>query len=154
MGIDTNVHVGWYIKAQKRYMMVNEDFWRCEASLSHEVRPEYNNCPECGAEVICRKKKKRVEMNCYDLDEDLGFLEDRFYYPEYMTLKEDEVLMISNLGVGNYRISNDGEIYNIMSEDQATLYTEFIQEHEHDMKLLNDVYDHVQLLYGAFIYYT
>lgn len=158
MSLDPEFFVGWYIKATKRYKMVNETMFRCEVSMSHDVKPEYNNCPECGGHVIERINKNRNVITIYDLPDDYreDELEDRFYFPDYLISDPEKIILISNMGAGRHKsYDTRSTIVDVSGAIQAHQYTEFIQEHKDDIELLKEyVYYDLEILYGAFVYYT
>ncbi len=157
MSSSSEFFVGWYIKATKRYKMVNEPFFRCDISISHKIKPHYNHCPECGGAVIERINKNRNVITIYDLPDDYpeDELEDRFYFPEYLISDPEKIVLISNFGAGKHKsYDTRSSIVDVSSEIQEKQYTEFIKEHEQDIELLKEhVYYDVEILYGAFVYY-
>jgi len=158
MSSSREIFVGWYIRATKSYTVNNETYYTCEYSLSHKVKSEYNNCPECGGSVIDKIRKERVALTIYDLPDEVISLEDQFYYPEYILDGDsEEVILISNRNAGCY-INSDfadtGFIADVSAERQAKQFSGFMQEHEHDIELLKTfIYDDVKVLYGVFDYY-
>ncbi len=149
--------VGWYIKATKRYKMVNEPFFSCQYSRDHVVSSQQNFCSECSGAVVESINKNRNVITIYDLPDDYpeDELEDRFYFPEYLISDQEKVILISNFGAGKHKsYDTRSAIVDVSAELQAKQFSDFMQEHEQDLELLKEhVYYDVEILYGAFVYY-
>ncbi len=157
MSTDTNFFIGWYIKGKYRYTKSNEREYICPRNQKHEIDGAIANyCSICGSKITTRARLTPIVLDIYDIPEEVGCLEDAFIEPEYMS-KENEVILISNYSLcGSYlQAFESNEIVDLSQDKQEKQYTEFMNRHGEDIKLLKEyVYDNVQLFYGAFVYYS
>ncbi len=155
MSVSPEFFIGWYVKAKYRYSKGTGKEKVCYSNPDHEIDVSANYCGVCGTKIISRDDITPRTLNIYDIPEQSGDLQDRFYEPEGVA-KKGEVILVSNWSAGHYNGEFiNSQIMNMDSLTQANQYTEFIKEHDQDISLLKEyVYDNVQLFYGAFVYYS
>lgn len=150
------IHIGYYIIGKKRRVHKDIPDRECEGDRSHQIDGSMNFCPECGARLISVIKVDTRTLNIYDIPEDEGCVEDHLLFPVYTPAKDNEVIGISNFrACGNFEVINEDVIVDLDDLEKAQLqqYTDFMDRHERDIKLLRKyVYDDLEIKYGLFTY--
>lgn len=88
MGTNTGLHVGYYIVAKMKKIMVTEKDVQCSHNPKHHIKGDENFCGKCGAKVVDVSIEVRSFLSLRDVEslqtnaitsmEDLVFLQDNF----------------------------------------------------------------------------